>query len=63
MIGLNMWRLIDIFIKEKLEEGIVCMPYIPTDQQVADIFTKGLQKIHFDKLVCKLGLLDIFEPA
>ena len=32
------------FIKEKLEEGVICMPYISTYEQVADIFTKGLQR-------------------
>ncbi|RVW43799.1 hypothetical protein CK203_074066 [Vitis vinifera] len=36
------------FIKEKLE-GLICMPHIPTDEQVADILTKGLPKKQFDK--------------
>ena len=30
------------FIKEKLTSGLICMPYISTTNQVADIFTKGL---------------------
>ena len=25
------------FIKEKLEEGVICMPYIPTMEQVAEL--------------------------
>ena len=29
------------FIKEKIEKGISCMTYIPTREQLADIFTKG----------------------
>ena len=32
------------FIKEKIEDGSVCMNYIPTEQQVADVFTEGLFK-------------------
>ena len=32
------------FIKEKLEEWLICMPYIPTNEQVIDILTKGLSK-------------------
>ena len=32
------------------------MPYSPIDEQVEDIFTKGLQKGNFDDLICKLGL-------
>ena len=51
------------FIKEKLDGGLVCMPYIPTNEQIADILTKGLPKKHFEKLVCKLAMKDIFRPA
>ena len=51
------------FIKEKLERGVICMPYIPTGEQVTDILTKGLQKGQFDSLTCKLGMQNIFEPA
>ena len=29
------------FIKEKLESGLICMPYIPTAEQIANVFTKG----------------------
>ena len=29
-------------IKEKLEAEIICMPFVPTTQQITDILTKGL---------------------
>ena len=32
------------FIKEKIEEGIICMPYIPTSEQIADVLSKGVPK-------------------
>ena len=51
------------FIKEKLEEGLICMSYIPTKEQVADILTKGLPKKQFDKLVSKMAMEDIFKPT
>lgn len=51
------------FIKEKLENGLIIMPYIPTSKQVADILTKGLPKEQFNSLVSKLAMNDIFQPA
>ena len=32
------------FVKDKLENGLINMPYIPTSKQVTDILTKGLPK-------------------
>ena len=51
------------FIKEKLESGLICMPYIPTAEQIADVFTKVLHKKQFDILMGKLTMEDIFKPA
>ncbi|KAI3421371.1 uncharacterized protein J3R85_012404 [Psidium guajava] len=51
------------FIKEKIDNGLVCMTYIPTEEQVADVFTKGLTKKQFDPLIGKLAMEDIFRPA
>lgn len=51
------------FIKEKLEHGIICTPFIPTSQQTADVFTKGLFKPNFELHISKLGLIGIYSPT
>ena len=51
------------FIKEKLEEGVVCMSYVPSEHQLADILTKGLNSSMFHDLVLKLGMEDIYSSA
>ncbi|KAA0057566.1 reverse transcriptase [Cucumis melo var. makuwa] len=47
------------FIKERLDRGSICIPYIPSSQQVADVLTKGLLRPHIDLCVSKLELIDI----
>ncbi|RVW49045.1 Retrovirus-related Pol polyprotein from transposon RE1 [Vitis vinifera] len=50
-------------IKEKLEEGVVCMSYVPSEHQLDDILTKGLNNSMFHDLVFKLGMEDIYSSA
>ena len=51
------------FIKEKVEEGIIKLVYMPTCLQTADILTKALSRTNFEKLRFKLGMIDIYNPA
>ena len=51
------------FIKEKLESGFFCTPYVPSADQRADIFTKGLHAPRFEELCGKLGVENIHSPA
>ncbi len=51
------------FIKEKVEDGSICMTYVPTKEQVADVFTKGLSQQVFDDIVSKLEIINIYHPT
>lgn len=44
------------FIREKLQDGTFKIQYIPTNEQLADLFTKGLSRGPFEMLRSKLGL-------
>ena len=48
------------FICEAVEDGKIQVEYIPTDDNVADIFTKPLAKMKFHHFVELLGL---WHPA
>ncbi|RDY13299.1 Copia protein, partial [Mucuna pruriens] len=36
------------FIKEKIECGVICLPFFPSLQQITNIFTKGIHKPSFE---------------
>ena len=36
------------FIKEKVEDGTICMVYVSTNKQVADVLTKALSRRSFE---------------
>ncbi|KAA0037298.1 putative mitochondrial protein [Cucumis melo var. makuwa] len=44
------------FIKEKLDNGSIYIPYIPSSQHIVDILRKGLLRQSFNLFVSKLGL-------
>ncbi|XP_019242172.1 PREDICTED: uncharacterized protein LOC109222255 [Nicotiana attenuata] len=44
------------FVRDKLQEGLISLHYIPTSDQLADIFTKTLTWIKHSTLLDKLGV-------
>ncbi|GKD77089.1 hypothetical protein Tco_1339710, partial [Tanacetum coccineum] len=44
------------FIKEQVENGVVELYFVWTEYQLADIFTKLLQRERFNFLIEKLGM-------
>ena len=46
-----------LFIRDHIEKGDVEIHFIPTEKQLADIFTKPLDDKTFQRLVSELGML------
>lgn len=44
------------FVREKVASGSLCVRYVPSHNQVADIFTKPLSKLTHSSLRLKLGI-------
>lgn len=51
------------FIKEKLDSGLICTPFVPTGDELGNVLTKGLSEMGFQKIVSKLGMDDIHSLA
>ncbi|GJZ58247.1 retrovirus-related pol polyprotein from transposon TNT 1-94 [Tanacetum coccineum] len=47
------------FIRDHILKGDIKLHFIPTDMQLADIFTKPLAELSFTRLVAELGKLNI----
>jgi Reverse transcriptase (RNA-dependent DNA polymerase) len=50
------------FIREKVQSGEIETPFVRSQEQLADIFTKALDKASHQKLLSKLGSINLFEP-
>ena len=46
------------FIREHVMNGIVELHFVPSEKQIADIFTKPLDESTFTRLVSELGMLN-----
>lgn len=44
------------FVREKQADGSIEMQYLPTERQLADLFTKPLQGPRFEKLCQEIGV-------
>ena len=50
------------FIREKFEEGTICLTYLPTSQ-ATDVLTKVLLKPAFENCISKLNMINIINPT
>ena len=44
------------FVREKVQAKVLNLTFVPSHQQLADIFTKGTSQGHFRTILCKLGI-------
>jgi hypothetical protein len=51
------------FIREAVEDGKIKVQYIPTDDNISDVFTKALPRPKFQRMVEMLGLLKLKADA
>ena len=51
------------YIQDHLEQGILKIEHVPSEEQCADIFTKGLSTKAMTHLISKLGLSSIHSSA
>jgi hypothetical protein len=49
------------FIKDKLDEDIVCMPFVGTKEQIADVF--GLSITDFSNVIGKMSMINIYASS
>ena len=51
------------FIKDHLNQGIINLPFVSSQTQLADILTKAVSGKMFHSSLGKLGLIDIHSPT
>lgn len=47
------------FIKEKIDSGLITIPYVTLENQLADVLIKGLSTSRFQEITGELGMEDI----
>jgi hypothetical protein len=51
------------FVREKVQLGLIKTLHVPSQHQLADIFTKPLGSVLFHSLLSKMSVMDIHHPS
>jgi ATP sulfurylase len=49
-------------VREKLQQGLLKLLHVSTNDQLTDFLTKALPSPKFNSFVCKLGMIDLYHP-
>ena len=47
------------FLRDNVEKGFISMEFVSTNEQIADIFTKALNREPYESLRQKLGMISL----
>ena len=50
-------------IKEKLEENVIVVPHVCSEDQLVNIITKVVSNMIFSQFICKLGVFSMYAPT
>ena len=50
-------------VRDKIQEGLIKTFHVPTQHQLANVFTKALGKAQFLTLINKMNLCDLYQPV
>jgi len=50
------------YVRDQIKSGVIATSYVHTAQQLADSFTKALPVAQHQKLLHKLGVVNLFQP-
>lgn len=50
-------------VRDAVQDGVVTMVHVRTHEQIADLLTKALVRVPFQKLSSKLGICDLHAPT
>ena len=49
------------FIKEKLDSKVICIPFVKSNDQLADFLTKGVAGSEFRYFLSKPGMISMYQ--
>lgn len=49
-------------MRKKIQSVKIKTPYVCSKEQLANIFTKALDTLNLQRIICKLESIDVYDP-